>query len=297
MPILKIDHKNTKCCKCGNNKTRIKWLDLEGKEVPDWRRHRCNRKDCTSYVCYDCYIVGPKKSREYFLEKTTGRKCRKCGNDKTYVNNSGTHHWFKYIDEEGIWDGKSYLCQRCHSIIKNNLPDSGANIIKSMRKSRTGQLTICSETGKGLIGEAVIAKIRDLDILSIKLNNLNCIFDLSIDCTYGRIQVKLRNPYYGYWHIRLDRDHNFDTLFILCLNEHMKKVDRMYIIPESELYNVMGINICMNPTKQIGSRYDRFRVDSGPYDYIYQDLMSYLRNKISFGIEEIKEWLNTKEKK
>mgnify|MGYP003394172791 CR=1 FL=1 len=88
-------------------------------------------------------------------------------------------------------------CHNCH--------------FKIDRSSRYDYLNKDSETGKGLIGEAVIAKVRCLDIITIKLDKFNSKFDLSHDQEYYMIQSKIRRPYYGEWSIAFGMEHNFDT--------------------------------------------------------------------------------------
>lgn len=48
--------------------------------------------------------------------------------------------------------------------------------MKHLNKSKIKQLSIYSNKGKGLIAEAVIAKVRKLEIVCIKLDNFNSKF-------------------------------------------------------------------------------------------------------------------------
>ncbi len=44
--------------------------------------------------------------------KIQNRKCCTCGSSDTYF--SGKYYWFKYYDEKGNWDFKSYICNDCY---------------------------------------------------------------------------------------------------------------------------------------------------------------------------------------
>lgn len=41
--------KGRKCCICGSDRTYINCSD-----TPVWSRCRCNRKDCTKFICHSC---------------------------------------------------------------------------------------------------------------------------------------------------------------------------------------------------------------------------------------------------
>lgn len=55
MPTPKVDHTNTKCCRCGGSDTYIKGIDFEGKKIYKWYTCACDKKDCTGYLCQKCY--------------------------------------------------------------------------------------------------------------------------------------------------------------------------------------------------------------------------------------------------
>lgn len=217
-----------------------------------------------------------------------GIKCCMCGSDNTYS---------KGLDFEGkdmpIWrtclcDKESctgHICVDCYQLYD---PKSSHNKRKSETKSRTGHVNIEDESGKGLIGEAVIAKVRGLEIVAIKLDNFRSKFDLTVDVKYGHIQSKLKLPYYGDWYISFGMEHNFHTLLVLCIDKYMKNIERIYVIPEEELYGIKTLRILENNN----SKWEKFRIDEKSYNNAFHSLMSYLKHKISFGIEDIKGWLD-----
>jgi len=192
----------------------------------------------------------------------SNRKCCICGNSDTYVDIDGVAHWLKEYNERKVFTGR-YICTKCNSEKRNSDKNSYANLIKSMTKSRIGDLSIRDNKGKGLIGEAVIAKVRGLKILGIETGNINYEFDLSIDKEYGTIQSKLRMPRYGDWEVHLEK-HNFDVLFISCVDKNMENIVRNYAVHKNELKGLTGITIPGNPLPSRGSKWEKFRIEEKP---------------------------------
>ena len=211
----------------------------------------------------------------------TNTKCCRCGSAET-TQGFGSPRWYRYYDEKGNWDGISYHCDGCRMKDFNNLR-------KSITKSRTGELDIFSEKGKGLIGETVIAKVRKLEIICAVLDGFNSMYDLSVDLLYNRIQAKFRMPYYGDWIIEFGIEHNFDVLLILCVSKDMKHVDRTYAISEKELSGKHMLKIVKNK-----KRWEDFRIDEKPYDDTFCSIMEFLKDRKYFGINDIKKWLTIK---
>lgn len=215
----------------------------------------------------------------------TNTKCRICGNDKTGRGVNGYPDWRRDKYRKEGWDGKSYICTRCESKERQRLPDSRNSVIKAIANSRNSLLDIDSNTAKGLIGEALIAKVRNLEVISIKLDNFRTRFDLSLDSEYDIIQSRLRSPYYGDWLVSIDREQYFDTLFALCMSNGMTDIKEIYAIPQKELRNTTATRICRN------SKWKKFRISEKQYNDAYHSLMSYLKNRKYFGMEDIKKWL------
>lgn len=194
-------------------------------------------------------------------------KCCICGGDSTYINRNGYPEWRKFPDVKR-WDGKSYLCKSCYSKEYMKLPDSHHNLMKKVTDFRTGNLGSKTKTGKGFIGEQIVAKVRKLKNCCIETDIFNFKFDLSKDPEYGMIQVKLRVSCYGDWYIKFGIEHNFDTLFVLCMDKNMKNVERVYTIPEEELYGMKSLTIMGSEN----SKWEMFRIDEKPYNEAYQNM-------------------------
>lgn len=218
------------------------------------------------------------------------RKCCECGRRETYYRESGHKDWYWKYDINENWTGE-YICNKCYSTEYQKRFNSQKNLMKDVTKSRIGELDKYNGLGLGLIGEAVIAKIRGLDIVSIKTDKFNAKFDLSKDPEYGIIQVKIRNiqeslgiQIYELWTLHVS-NYDFDYLFILCISFDMKNIERLYIIPKNEI-GTMSISIYKNDSK-----WEKFRVDEKLYSDIYKNLISFLGDKNNFGIEDIKQWM------
>lgn len=282
MPITKVDHSKTACVKCGRKET---YINPQGKAI--WFSDvDKNGRRTGKYVCNNCYRnIGKPRTKI----DMSNRKCCICGTSDTFVGSDGYAHWLKEYNERKIFTGR-YICVRCDAEKRNNNENSYHNLIKLMTKSRMENLSIEDNKGKGLIGEAIIAKVLGLKILGIETGNINFEFDLSIDKQYKMIESKIRRPLYGDWKVHLSEYHNFDTLFILCMDNDMKNIVRVYVIPKNELNELTGITLYRNPTPTIGSKWEKFIIDEKPYNDAYQDLIQFIKHD-KFGIKKIKKWL------
>ncbi len=212
-------------------------------------------------------------------------KCLKCNSNETYQQPGYSPDWRKYRDDDNRqeWDGKSFICKKCYGKIYGSLRYS---VMKHLNKSKIKQLSIYSNKGKGLIAEAVIAKVRKLEIVCIKLDNFNSKFDLSFDLEYGIIQVKSRTSYYGDWMVRFDLD-EFNTLLVICLNKDGRNIERVYAISEELTYGAISLTIMGSGN----SKYEKYRIDERSYNSAYHSLIEYLGEREYFGIEDIIKWL------
>lgn len=206
--------------------------------------------------------------------KFKGRKCCLCGSLETYIKNTGEPWWIRY-KKNGIWDRISHICMKCH--IKVRSPDC---------KNR--QFKITGDHGKGLIGEAVVMKIRKIGNYNVYVNNFCAGFDLFNDLEYGRIQVKTKVPFYGNWSSYFGIEHDFDTLIFLCMSEDRKSIERVYIIPERDLSCITGVNIVPNED----SKWGKFRLkDVCIYNNMYHSLLSFFGDRRFFDFRDIEKWL------
>ena len=214
-----------------------------------------------------------------------GRICCVCDSSDTGKNNSGNPQWYDCnCNKENC---TRHLCTKCYAKVYKRLPDS---VLNRNVKWRRGLLFIEDNNAKGIIGEAVVAKVRNLEILSIKTDNFNYKFDLSYDRQYGIFQVKFRIllDKWNKWNIRTEISQNYDSLIALCV--YKENIDRVYIVPKKELHGLTDLAIYKNPSRGV-QWYENFLVDEKPYNDAYHNLMEFLKDKKYFGIEDIKKWL------
>ena len=140
--------KGRKCCRCGSDTTF-----MDGGTSPKWRGCKCGNKDCSKWLCYDCfYEIGRSGRRKIKEDRLKNIKCRECGSCETYDG-----YWIRYKDKSDTWDEKSYVCSRCNS------KKWYAETIGPMRKCRSENIYLkkfedLSEREKGKIVEDVMAE-------------------------------------------------------------------------------------------------------------------------------------------
>lgn len=210
--------------------------------------------------------------------------CCKCRNVILSESYSGTPQRISHMCDKQ--DCTRYICMKCNSMVYSKRSDSQHNAKKSVASCRTGNLDIYSPSGKGLIGESIIAKVRRLSNRNIDEDNMHMKIDLSFDYKYGDIQAKFCTPWRGGWYPNFGREHNFDTLFVLCASKNMKNIDMAYAIPEKRLFAKDKIYIVRNSIT-----WEEFRIDENIYNDIFYSLLSFLGNRRYFGIQDINKWL------
>jgi hypothetical protein len=163
--------------------------------------------------------------------------------------------------------------------------------MKSTTLCRNDGLSIDINQGIGLIGEAIVGKIRKLKVISIISDNFKLKCDLSADPEFGIIQVKTRRLIEARWQVSQFENLNFDHVILICI--YGKNIERIYIFPKNEAIKRRSLTIYKNPSR--GTWYDNpkngYRVDEKLYNESYQSLMSFLGDRKYFGIEDIKKWM------
>ena len=201
------------------------------------------------------------------------KRCCICRSTDTYIYPDGYSQWNAHKCDK--YNCTRYICNKCRSkeyyrdIVKFD-PNSSDNWKKSVRKFRNKQIDPKSETGKGFIGEMIVAKTRGLKNCNLELDNFNAVFDLSVDSFYGRIQVKTASLINGKWEFGLSYNQEYDTIFLICMGKYWKNVERVYAIPWEKCVNIR--NIAIYDRTPGGSQWDKFRVGEEQYEDTYQDM-------------------------
>lgn len=279
------------CCKCGSTKTE---KNFNGS--PLWYKYKDKNDiwDRRSYVCKTCYNLKrtygtyniyeiENKKNEYSRNKMNGRKCCKCEISGNYKDIQ-----YKYYDDKWNWDRKSYLCKSCWD--KDPKSNNTRNLIKSMAKCRLIGFDKDSNNGKAIMSQAVIAKFLKVEDLNIKMDNFNYYIDIEY-YEHGKIDVKAEAPNdRDKWGFRTRRKLDCDTYFCIGMDDKWNNIEMVLIIPNDEcITDISMITISRYP--KYSSIYDHFKVDPEPYNYIYHDLLSYLKDINPFSIDDINKWL------
>ena len=237
-------------------------------------------------------LVGDDDTKKPGRKRDTKNKiCCKCKINKTYIDLKGYKNWHVCQCKKESCTG--YLCHKCYMSIKNNLPDSYKNLKKSVTHHRTGNLSKNSDKGKSLISETVVAKYLNIENLNIRMDDYNYYIDMEAK-NIGKIDVKGPTLICGIWSSSFMRRINCNTYVILGFDEKRENIDAVYIITnDGWICNLSSCRISKDPVRT--SKYDKFKVPTEEldiYNRIYHDLMSYLKDKKFFGVDDIRGWYN-----
>lgn len=164
--------------------------------------------------------------------KKVGCSFRRCGDPLVL---------YAYKEKKDGKETGKWLCRNCYDKDRCKFPDSHNNIVKGMRKWRNKQLPKNTTIGKGYIGEQIWCKWRGTENCNIKRDNFHSKED-SIDPEYGIVQVKLSTLIDENWNIKF-QNYNFDTAVILFMDNNIKNIERMCIIPVNKLNYITYLRI------------------------------------------------------
>ena len=175
------------------------------------------------------------------------------------------------LDELGFSTGE-ILCPRCVSDMKNSR--------RYLANWRIGNLDPSTPSGKGFIGQQIVAKTYGVDDCNLKMNNFSFYVDLFGHAEYGFVEVKIRtfDKKHGRWNIvgtyRELNDITYDTLFAVCMDEYWpwKNVRRVYAIPWEVISHKTGFDIYQDPPKRADPWYEEFRIDEKPFNDTYHNM-------------------------
>jgi len=197
------------------------------------------------------------------------RKCCKCGGNKTTKNYNGTPVWFNHkCDKDGC---TKYLCRSCYGKIAYRSYNTDY-----IAEWRIGNLDPLSPSGKGFIGQQIVAKTYGVEDCNLKMDDFRFYVDISKISEYGYSEVKIRTLNTNHqWSFDTGRPQKYDSIFLVCMDKNVpwKDVERLYVIPSDTVLNTVksGITITKNPSK--GSQwYEEFRIDEKPFNDTYHNM-------------------------
>lgn len=176
------------------------------------------------------------------------------GNVKTIsiIKNPSRGGWYKEFRVSDIVQyQEAFQIVKNESQISKNYVNSSQNLMSNKEKG-----DICEEIVRIAINAKTSTDIR---------------YDL-VHSKYKRIEVKGSDYYSRHkcWVTGYIESSKFDTLFIVCMNDNFKKVERIYIIPKDNV-NISAIAILENPLRD--GWYKKFRVDKKPYQAAYEKIL------------------------
>lgn len=277
---IKVNHTNTKCCICGSSESYIKYIDYNTKKpVYLWYREYDKNYDgdwTGRYLCNKCWnkespnsfdniqkSLRDKRIRKYKYNKSnTCDRCREKLGDRVY----------REYDDKGYWT-KGWLCNKCYK-----KDDNEERFIKD---HKIGNLDPYSTSGKGYISETIVCKARGIKSLNIENDNWKSPIDHSTDPELGILQTKcaLYNPILKNWHngsLLNEYGKRFDHIILLCFDEYMKNVLRIYIIPKFELDGETTIFVALDWSKlrrkSKFEKLEKYRINNKYYNDVYHSL-------------------------
>jgi len=239
----KGEYSYVKCRLCGNGETKIR-----SNGDPIWIKDKDAKGDFTGYyICYDC---------RYNRDKI----CHKCGAEQVLKS----IYMIKYYGSDGLWTGK-YICPSCQN--KYNESYRNRNIILTIKE------------GGGSVMDVVIATVLEIQTCSIYAGDKKLPFGL-IHGYYGIIGVKTSALMNNRWYFNINDYVRADTYYLIGLDEKLKNIDAIYIIPTDEKTILKKGRKKLSITKN-SKKYKEFEVDPEPYNHIYQNVDNIIRNENS----------------
>lgn len=227
--MSKIDKsvfRHRKCNSCGKDLSGqdhgCREYDSKGDWTGKWLCHQCHNK--FRYISYRDNQERRKKESELTLEyyeykkakmkkELEGRMCCICRGVKTDIDSYGRYVWRSCNCSKKSCTG--FLCNNCYGKVRyRNLDGS------YVAKWRIGELDPLSTTGKGFIGQQIVAKTYNVEDCNLKMDNFRFYVDLSDINEYGYGEVKTATLIAHEWHFgNLDR--SCDTFFFICMDRYV----------------------------------------------------------------------------
>lgn len=284
--------KHTKCCICGGNGAWYKYPDK-------------NTWDEKSFACNICYLREYRKREK----KININNCRysnlpdnilndiKCCQCEESLKNL---RYCRYKDKNGNWDKKSFICNTCYQKeYRKRYPDivkRHNNELCRASNWKIGELDPYTSSGKGYIIEQFCCKTLGVKNFNVENNSFLSKYDAIKHPVYGNIQIKgaSYNIIERSWNRTIGEaglGQDFDTLIFACMDRYMpwKNVERIYAIPEIDIYGKRSVTIYKYPSPSLGSKWEDYIIDEKPFNESYHNLT--IEDCPSLRRDRFEEWL------
>ena len=188
------------------------------------------------------------------------KKCCKCRCTDTYVVLDGYEKWHNHQCNQQNFTGT--LCNLCYASLWR-VPDW-----------KTGNLDPSSSSGRGFIGQQIVAKRYDVEDCNLKMNNFHFYVDLSKITEHGYSEVKIAsfNVVNKQWKFGTNRKQEYDTLFLICMDNNWpwKDVKKVFAVPWKNAINRKSITIYYEPPRSVW--YEDYKIDVKSFNDVYHKM-------------------------
>lgn len=301
--MSKVNHKNTKCCKCGSGETSTwyRYFDENG----NWngKSYRCSKcykisynqryessvsLECPYYKSLRIYdgkprwvltdgqgnIIDTNPDKDQIKlaiidNSAKKKKCCKCGCDNSFPN------FYNHICDKENCTGS--LCVNCRRYEYYHKVES--NMIKLNAQIRNNILDRDVSLSKSIVDQAVVAEYLGVEDLNIKMNNFNYYIDIEHE-KHGKVDVKggtLKTSKGSfYWQFGNHNKIEPDTYFCLGYDILRDNIISAWIVPNDDWVICLdNMRIYRNPSRTTKYDYQQFEIphiECRKLDDIYKNL-------------------------
>lgn len=194
------------------------------------------------YIRFESWNNAIKEAGLWKKRYNQEHACNRCGKDLGEPEESGEYPLKEY-DEKGAWTGN----WDCHNCYQKYDPNSQHSIIKSVGDRRTGSQDPNHSNVKGDKGEELLYVWKGYINLNKKTDNYNSRRDFFDDKTgeYYQAKIAYYNDIERYWKQdfqklikSIKKGFRFKILYIFCVSKDGMIIERIYEIPEKEIYDI-----------------------------------------------------------
>lgn len=167
-------------------------------------------------------------------------------------------------DKNGNKTGR-WFCNKCYTHNYDRISGCGHAILRELANSRTGNQNPNSSSAKGDKSQELACKLYEWIDLNKESDNrrspVDC-YDLKTGL-YHQVQGRFFDSICGFWQFDLREEHNkeFKDMVCFCYSEDGKTIERIYIIPKSEIILRATVSILKYRKRKGRGWYEQYRED------------------------------------